>query len=225
MIAITVDPAQLDAAMRRLDKVPYAMQRAIIPAVSAMMHEVRGYLAVYLQTEVPLPGKLAVRTIRLSGVRMQDNGAFGEVTVRSPHLPLIHYDVLPADITARLGVPSRRWPGFTYALRSGERRQSKDLVSGAGLPFVARMPGGHLGVYSRPGYRSGVRKSGLWGTGRRGSKPHMAIKELYGPDVQYHVATPNVEQSVIDRATANFPAVLSRYVDQAIAAHASGGGA
>ena len=222
MIEITVDAEELDAAMRRLEKVPYAMQRAIIPAVSELMQRVRGQLADYLRSEVPLPEKLASRAIKLSAVRLDGNRVSGEITVRSPHLPLIHYDVSPAEITARLGLPSRRWPGFSYGLRAGERRRSEDYPHSAGKPFVARMPGGHLGVYYRPGHKSGVRKSGLWGQGGRGLKAHAAIKEAYGPDVQYHIANQDVEQSVMDRAAEAFPIILSRYVEQALARQAAG---
>ncbi|MDR2573269.1 MAG: hypothetical protein LBC94_02800 [Desulfovibrio sp.] len=83
-------------------------------------------------------------------------------------------------------------------------------------PFIARMPGGHLGVYFRTGYQSGARQGGLWGKGKRGAKAHAAIKQLYGPDAQYHVADPAVEQAVIDRAAGVFPSILARYVEQAI---------
>jgi hypothetical protein len=187
-----------------------------------MLRKSREHLAGRLRSEVPLPEKQVARAVKLSPVRLEGARVFGEITVRGPHIPLIHYDVTPATVTARLGVPSRRWPGFTYALRAGERRRSEDYPHGAGRPFVARMPGGHLGVYYRPGYSSGVRQSGLWGKGGRGVKEHAAIKEAYGPDVQYHVADPDVEQMILDRAAETFPAVLSRYVEQALARHEAG---
>jgi hypothetical protein len=221
VIEISVDAEVLEAAMRRLEKVPYAMQRAIIPAVSEMMQRVRDQLAAYLRSDVPLPDKLAVGAIRLLSVRLQGNSVAGEIVVRSPMIPLIYYDVQPATITARPGMPSRRWPGFTYALRSGERRGSLSRIFGAGLPFVARMPGGHLGVYFRTGSEA-KRPSGLWGKGAREVKAHQAIKEDYGPSVQYHIANPQVEQVLINRAEEAFPVILSKYVEQAIATHAEG---
>ena len=216
MIEISIDPAQLDMAMRRLEKVPYALQRAVIPAVSALMRGVADQLADHLESEIPLPVKLARKSVRIGAVNLRGNVVSGEIRVRSAHIPLIHYDAQPGDITARTGLPSRRWPGFSYALRAGERRASKDLILGAGLPFIARMPGGHLGVYFRPGYSSGVRQSGLWGKGKRGTRGHAAIKQLYGPDVQYHVADPAVEQAVVSRASGAFPSILARYVEQAV---------
>lgn len=210
MIEIRIDPAQLDAARRKLAGVPYAMQRAIMPAVGEVLRDGAAYLADHLQTEVPLPPKMSARAVRVSGLRLVGDAVIGEITVRSPHLRLIHYDVRPSAVTARRGTPSRRWPGFTFALRAGERRASEDLPTyGGGTPFIARMPGGHLGVYYR--------------TGRRTRHGREQLQEKYGPDVQYHVATPEVEQGVIDRASLRFPAVLARYVDQALATHAAGG--
>ncbi|MCL2459131.1 MAG: hypothetical protein FWF31_09890, partial [Desulfobulbus sp.] len=149
MIEITVDPAQLDAAMQRLAKVPYALQRAILPAVHEMLRGVADQLADYLESDVPLPAKIARKAIKISGVKLEGDKVTGEVNVRSPHVPLIHYDAQPDSITARPGVASRSWPGFSYSLRTGERRRSENLIKGAGLPFIARMPGGHLGVYFR----------------------------------------------------------------------------
>lgn len=215
-IEIQIDPAQLDEAMRHLEGIPYAVQRAVFPAVSEVLQGVRDQLAGYLSSDVPLPDKLSRKAIKLSGVRLEGGTVMGEVSVSSALIPLIHYDVEPFEITARRGMRSSKWPGFTFALRTGDRRQSSERAEGKGLPFIARMPGGHLGVYFRPGYQSGVRESGLWGKGKSGFKAHDAVKQAYGPRVQYHVATPDVEQMVIDRANSVFPVVLARYVDQAI---------
>jgi hypothetical protein len=215
-IEIRIDASEIDRAMRRLEKVPYALQRAVIPAVAEMMRGMAEHLSDYLESDIPLPAKLSRKAIRIGSVRLQGNAVSGEIVARSAHIPLIDYDAQPNAITARPGLSSRNWPGFTYTLRVGARRQSRDLIKGAGLPFIARMPGGHLGVYFRTGYQSGVRKSGIWGKGGRGEKAHAAIKQLYGPDVQYHIRNPAVEKMVVDYATDAFPIILDRYVEQAI---------
>jgi len=220
MIELTLDPATLDDASRRLAKVPYALQRAIMPAVSEMLKGVREEVAERLQSEVPLPAKLLEKAIRISGVTVKGNGVEGEILVKGKHVPLIHYDAQPSDITAQAGISSKNWSGFTYALRTGERRASVNLIEGRGLPFIARMKGGHLGVYYRPGYKAGLgrgRQSKLWGTGARGEKDHDSIKEMYGPEVQYHIADPAVEEAVNSRVSAEFPGIMDRYVEQAIA--------
>ena len=197
-IEITIDPAELDEAMRRLDGIPYALQRAVYPAVSEVLQGVKDQLAEHIKSDVPLPDKIAKKAIKLSSPRLSNGTVIGEVTVGSATVPLIHYDVQPPEITARPGMRSKKWPGFTYALRTGERRQSSDRTEGVGLPFIARMPTGHVGVY----YRT-----------------PSQMKQAYGPTVQYHVATPEVEGKIVDQANAAFPAILARYVDQAIEAH------
>lgn len=197
-IKITIDPSSLDDAMRRMEGIPYALQRAIYPAVSEVLQGVRDDLVAYVTSDVPLPDKISRKAIKLSAPRMAGDSVIGEVTVGSATVPLIHYDVEPQSITARSGMRSKQWPGFTYSLRAGERRQSSELSGGVSLPFIAKMPTGHVGVY----YRT-----------------PSQMKQAYGPTVQYHVATPEVEQQVVDRANADFPAALAKYVDQAIAAH------
>lgn len=197
-IEITIDPAMLEEAMRRMEGIPYALQRAVFPAVSEILNGVRDELSEHIKTEVPLPDKIAKKAIKLSAPRLYNGTVMGEVGVGSATVPLINYDVQPAEITARPGMRSKQWPGFTYSLRKGDRRQSSELGHGVSLPFIARMPNGHVGVY----YRT-----------------PSQMKQAYGPTVQYHVATPDVEQKIVDNASAAFPVVLARYVDQAIDAH------
>ncbi|MCL2791079.1 MAG: hypothetical protein FWD79_10605 [Desulfobulbus sp.] len=217
MIAITIDEAKMDEAMQRLGKVQWAMQRAILPAVHEMMRGVADQLAEHLESDVSLIRKTTRDAVKVLGVRLEGDKVTGEVRVRSQHIPLIAYDVDPADITARPGFSARNWPGFTYSLRTGERRRSENRIKGASLPFIARMPGGHVGVYYRPGHKAGSTfKRGLWSKGRRGVKDHDAIKQDYGPDVQYYVATPEVEEAVIARTAVDFPAILARHVDRVI---------
>ena len=201
MIEIQVDPKQLDAAMKRLKDIPYAMQRAIFPAVTEMLVGVRAELAGHLTGEVALPEKLAAKAIKVSAPRLSGDTVVGEVMVKSANLPLINYDVDPAEITARKGMRSKQWPGFTYSLRKGQRRQSTERVQGIGLPFIARMPNGHLGIY----YRTATQ-----------------MKQAFGPTVQYHVADPGVEESIVDNARRRFPDILSRFVDRAISEHGGG---
>lgn len=218
-IQIYIDPADIDAAMQRMADIPWALQRAVYPAVAEVVDGVKRQVANHLEKNVPLPAKYIRKALRTTTPRAAGNVVIGDVTVESPSIPLIYYDVQPLEITSRQGVPSKQWPGFTYALRAGERRQSGERTQGAGLPFIARMPGGHVGVYYRAEHQSGVRQSGLWGTGKHGAKPHAALKQAYAPPVQYHVSIPSLLQNIADDAGDAFPIVLARYVDQAIATH------
>lgn len=145
-IEIIIDPHEIEAAMERLKDVPYALQRAVYPAVGEVMQGVRNHLAEHLSSDVPLSGKSAKKAVKLNHPRMSGGAVIGEVTVRSTMLPLIEYDAEPQEVTARPGVQPKDQPDFTFSLRRGERRAGRSRVQGAGLPFIARMPGGHLGV-------------------------------------------------------------------------------
>lgn len=197
-IEIRIDSTEMDDAMRRMGDIPYAIQRAVYPAVSEVLEGVRNDLADHIKSDVPLPDKIAKKAIKLSPPRASGGAVGGEVAVGSATVPLIYYDVQPLEITARPGMRPKQWPGFTYALRTGERRQSSEHSQGISLPFIACMPTGHVGVY----YRTPTQ-----------------MKQAYGPTVQYHVATPEVEHKIVKRADTEFPLVLARYVDQVIATH------
>lgn len=221
MIALTFDQSMIDAQMRRLDKVPYAVQRALYPAVSEVLRLSRRDLAERLKGDVPLPPRLIEQSIKLSQAVARGESAEGTLTVNSKLLPLIYYDVEPLEITARKGLRSKQWPGFSYALRDGERREREEEPGQyrAGLPFIAQMRNstgrgrggsvnavqsgaGHLGVYYRTTFGQ--------------------VKEAYGPAVQYHACTPEVENMLMVGAEDNFALILPRMVDAALAEHGGG---
>jgi hypothetical protein len=207
-VEITLDPREIEAALERLKGIPYALQRAVYPAVADVLQGVRNHLADYLSTEVPLAAKTALKAIRLNQPSYKGDMIKGSVNVRSRMFPLIDYDVQPQEVTAREGLHPRQWPDFTFSLRRGERRLGRSRVQGASVPFIARMPSGHLGVYYR--------------TGGRTKMGNVQLKQAYGPTVQHHVATPELESSFSERANSRFPEILARYVDQALAKHGGG---
>ncbi len=200
MISITFDAELIERQMQRLAKVPYAVQRALYPAVSEVLRLARTELAGQLVSDIPLPPRLIEKSIKLSQAVARGQGAEGSLTVAGRAVPLINYDVQPQDVTARKGMRSKQWSGFSYSLRAGEQRQREELPGKfrTGLPFIARMPGGHLGVY----YRTASQ-----------------LKEAYGPTVQYHATTPEVEQMLRAGAESNFSRILPRIVDTVLAEH------
>ena len=199
MISITFDEELIERQMQRLAKVPYAVQRALYPAVSEVLRIARSDLARQLVSDIPLPPRVIEKSIKLSHAVASGQGAEGSLTVVGRAMPLINYDVQPQDVTARKGARPKQWPGFSYSLRAGERRQREELPGKyrMGLPFIARMPGGHLGVYYR-------------GSGKK-------LQEAYGPSVQYHATTPEVEQMLRAGAEDNFARILPRIVDTVLA--------
>lgn len=208
-IEIHVDQALFDDAMRRMQKIPYALEKAIYPTISVVVSNAHEEIRNALNSEVALPKKIINKAITMLAPQQENGGVTCSINVESSGIALIHYDVLPNDVTARAGVASKNWTGFSYALRRGDRRESKDLTRSVSLPFIARMKSGHLGVYHRTGR---IKKNSKTG------KNYQEIKELYGPSVQYHF-TPKLEHQIIESAERELPRVLARFVDQVIADH------
>lgn len=195
-VEIVLDASEVEKVMQRLRDVPYAMQRAVYPAVGEVMDGVKAHLAEYLSSDVPIDAKASKKAIKAYPPIASGDSIVGTVVVASKMLPLINYDVQPKAITARKGMVSRNWPDFTFSLRRGDSRPGRSRLTGRSFPFIARMPSGHLGVY----YHA-----------------ISQMKQAYGPTVQYHVATPEIEGEFGSRAERQFPEILARYADQALA--------
>lgn len=208
MIELHFDAALIEEQMKRLEKVPYAVQRALYPAVAEVMSLAKDELSQKLAADVSLPAKLIRQSVKSLTPRINGNGVEGYVRVASKAVPLIEYDVEPKEVTARKGLRNKQWPGFSYSLRSGARRRREELEGlehMKGLPFIASMHnrgrGGHLGIYRRTAFGQ--------------------TKELYGPYVQYHATTPEMEAALISSAEGNFLRILPRVVDQVLAGASS----
>ena len=208
MLDIRIDETDFDRAMQQLKGIPWAIQKAFVPAVSEVMDHIRSGLVQYLVSEVPLPDKALRKAVQLGQVRKSGETVSGSILVQSKAQPLIHYEVEPEEITARPGKRPHQWPDFTFSLRTGERREGKSRVAGGGFPFIAVMPGGHIGVYFRPGYRS------------RENENNYAVKQAYGPSIQYHVVTPRVLGMFEEEVESRMPVTLTRHVQQTLAAEA-----
>lgn len=195
-VEIIFDSDLIERTLERLRDVPYALQRAVYPAVSEVLEGVKDHLSEYLTSDVPIDPKAARKALKMRMPMSSGGFILGSVSVSSKMLPLIYYDVQPKSQTAQSGLRPAQWPDFTFSLRRGDRRAGRSRIQGSSLPFIARMPTGHLGVY----YRTGT-----------------GIKQSYGPTVQYHVATPEIESAFADRANRRFPELLGRYADQALA--------
>lgn len=195
-VEIIFDSSLIEQTLERLREVPYALQRAVYPAISEVMDGVKDHLADYLTSDIPIDPKMARKALKSQQPRVSGDFILGSVSVSSKMLPLIYYDAQPQSPTAQSGLRPQQWADFTFSLRRGERRAGRSRVQGVSLPFIARMPNGHLGVYYRTTNQ---------------------MKQAYGPTVQYHVTTPEVESAFNDRANNRFPEILNRYADQALA--------
>lgn len=205
MIELHFDTDEIERQMKRIKGFPWAVQEALYPAMHITIDHLRQKLAGRLEADVPLPKKLIAKSIRVLSVRASGQGCFALLNVASKAVPLIHYDVEPKEVTARKGLRNKQWPGFSYALRSGDRRQREELEGlehMVGLPFIAQMRnsarrqsgGGHLGIYRRT--------------------PYGQLKEIYGPRVQYHATRPIVEAELLMEAEIYLVRQLTRIVDR-----------
>lgn len=197
MIELHFDTKLMDRQLSRIAKMPQAMERALYPAVAETIDFARSDIARRLASGVALAEKYVNRNVKASSPQISGGIVQATVTVRTKQIPLIAYDVRPMQATARKGMRSKNWPGFSYALRKGKRRMSEALARES-LPFIASMhnkgKGGHLGIFHRTG---------------RGK-----IKELYGPRLQYHAAAPEVGEAASRAAEAYFRRALIRAVNR-----------
>lgn len=204
MIELHFDTALITRELKRMEKIPYAVQRALYPAVSEVVDMARFDLVARLTADVPLPPKIIRQSIRSRVIQATAQGAEVHLCVASKAISLIEYDIDPKAVTARKGMNNKRWPSFSYALRKGERRDRGELEGREemqGLPWIASMNNskqkGRLGIYRKT-------DSGK-------------IFQMYGPRMQYFATTPEVEADLIKNAEDNFKRILPRFVDQALA--------
>lgn len=211
MIEISISDEDFSRALRQLKSVPYGIQKAMYPAVAETMQHIREELIQYLASSVPLPKNELKKSVRRTSVTNSRDSVSGSISVLSSDgIPLIHYDVEEKTPTARPGMRPYQWPDFTFSLRKGERRTGRSIIKGIGLPFVAVMPkSDHMGVFFRAISNSNKNAG------------DVVLGQLFGPSVQYHVATPEAESMVERESEERLPVILARYVQQTLALEAA----
>ena len=151
--ALRLETGSLKAAADALGKkFPQAMRRALAKAGVAARTE----MSRLVSKETGLP----VRRVR-DEIKMGQNDTSVTMKVRGYRIPLI-------DFQARGPEPSRgKGSGVSYKLAGSRRR----------IPtaFIATMPSGHRGVFTRTGTKGRVSKSGRRGLER--------IAEKFGPSI------------------------------------------
>lgn len=212
MIDVHFDAAVIKKQLDRLKNVPYAVQKALYPAISDALQHTRTTMAEQLTATVPLAPKLIAASIKLSMNFASAHAVEGSVTVLSKAIPLIHYGVTPKTVTAQKGQRPKQWAGFSYTLQNGQTRTREALIGrqSSGIPFIAHMRN------STGKRRNGVHYASQSGDGHLGvyaKTPFGKIKELYGPTLQYHATTPTMEQTLINAAHNRFNRILPHMVD------------
>lgn len=207
MIEIQIDQRQIAAELARLGGVQHNLARAVKAALMATAPKVRADVIGVLERDITVGNKFVRRAVK--AVRSMGVGA--EFKVFSKSLFLDDYELEPREQTARLGMRSKEWPGFTYRLRrDGKQFHSYGTPTGSdgtgSTPFIAPTARGTLRVMYRrnPDHAQG------------GDDVFLA----YAPPIQYHAVAPQVQETARNTAMRIFHQELTRAVDNILGGRA-----
>lgn len=194
MIEIHFDAERIDEALRRLHGSEHLLSQAVRRAVQVAAPGVRRAVRVHLEQEVTVGPRLVRRAVKA----VRDYGNEARFRVFSKNLLLDDYKLTPRERTARRGVRSSRWPGFSYRLRkSGPVFNSLGTLGGGtgtgSHPFLADTGEALRGMYRRA---------------------NGEIFLVYGPSVQYHACAPEVEEEAREVGMELFHEALDRAVSR-----------
>lgn len=207
MIEIQIDQRQIAAELARLGGVQHNLARAVKAALMATAPKVRADVIGVLERDITVGKKFVRRAVKA----VRSMGAGAEFKVFSKSLFLDDYELEPREQTARLGVRSKEWPGFTYRLRrDGKLFHSYGTPTGSdgtgSTPFIAPTARGTLRVMYRrnPDHAQG------------GDDVFLA----YAPPIQYHAVAPQVQETARNTAMRIFHQELTRAVDNILGGRA-----
>ena len=208
MIEIHFDQRVIAQQLARLGGAHHNLARAVKSALMATAPQVRAEVLGVLERDITVGRKFVRRAVK--AVRHLSTAS--EFRVFSKSLFLNDYELEPREQTARPGMRSKEWPGFTYKLRQGGKTfHSYGTPTGSdgtgSTPFLARTSGGELRVMYRrnPGHV------------QRGDDD---VFLAYAPPIQYHAAAPQVEDAARETTMRIFHAHLVRAVDNILAGRA-----
>lgn len=208
MIEIHFDQRVIDRELARLGGSKHRLAHAVKMALQATAPQVRATVLTTLEKDVAVGSRFIKRAVKA----VQNLGESSRFRVFSKNLFMDDYELTPMEQTARLGVPSREWPGFTYRLRKGgkEFHSFGTPTGGSGtgsVPFIAKTASGRLRVMYR---RSADRAA-----------PGRDVFLAYAPSIQYHAVAPDVEEAARETTMRIFHKELARAVDEMLAGRAS----
>jgi hypothetical protein len=182
MIELVIDSKDMDNALQKLDGNKSKLLRMMKDVVPAVARRVRQDVIGYLDETValaPTRGALVKRAVKA----VRNYNGESRFNIVSKRLLLDDYDIDPRVVTAQKGVPVKRRKSFSYHLRKhGELFNSLSALTGklgdGSIPFIAMTHSGKLRVM----YRSA------------NVAEHDTPLLVYAPTVQYHAATPEMEE-------------------------------
>lgn len=182
MIEFQIDQRELDRALSRLGGVKHEFVFACIEALKVTVPETRRKVLEMLKTDIAIDSGFVRRAVK--SIMYRDTQA--QFRVYSKNLLLSDYEVNPSEQTARAGIRSRQWPGFTYKLRN-----SGDTYSSFGMAT------GHDGTGSTPFLAYSTNTGELRVMYRRNKNYGDEVLIINNaPSIQYHAANPEVEDTV-----------------------------
>lgn len=208
MIELQFDRREIDRALRLLDGSQFKLSRAVKLALRRAVPGVRQAVIGTLEQNVIVGHRFIRRAVR--AVRFDAES--GRFNVFSKNLFLDDYELTPREQTARQGMRSKQWPGFSYRLRRGGKTfHSLGTLTGTdgtgGTPFLAPTQSGNLRVMYR---RSADRAT-----------PGKDVFLMYAPSIQYHAAAPEVEELARITSMKLFHAGLDEAVSALLSGRAS----
>lgn len=208
MIEIQIDQRQIAAELARLGGVQHNLARAVKAALMATAPKVRADVIGVLERDITVGKKFVRRAVKA----VRDMGGSAEFKVFSKSLFLDDYELEPREQTARLGMRSKEWPGFTYRLRrDGKLFHSYGTPTGSdgtgSTPFIAPTARGTLRVMYRrnPGHVQAGEEN---------------VFLAYAPPIQYHAVAPQVQETARNTAMRIFHQELTRAVDNILGGRA-----
>jgi hypothetical protein len=204
MIELQFDVKDIEAALIRLNGSQARLTqivRDIVPIVARRVRQdVIGYLAETVAL-APARGVLVKRAVKA----VRNLPGESRFRVASKSLFLGDYDVSPFAVTAAPGVPVKRRRPFHYHLRrQGQRFSSLNTPTGemgdGSIPFIARSHKGDLRVM----YRSAK------------TEEHDTALLVYAPPIQYHAATPELEDITQELSARIFREELENLLERVV---------
>ena len=138
MIEIQFDMNEIQRALDRLYGSKKLLSEAVSSALIVTVPEVRKRVIGVLQDKVTVGDKFIKRAVKTAQIQ----AGLGQFRVVSKRLFLDDYELSPRVQTAKPGMQSRNWPGFSYKLRKdGKTYHSFDTPTGSdgtgSKPFIA----------------------------------------------------------------------------------------
>lgn len=200
MIEIQIDQREIERQLARIGNMPVRLAECVRLAMKDTAPAVRQRVIDTLKSRTYIFEQTIEKSV--GRVLYNDGGARFRIS-SGGNLPLEEYSSIdPLEQTARKGMSSRNWPGFSYRFStSGKEYNSLGTLTGkdgkGSIPFLVPVSSG--GNQLQVKYRHSNK-----------------LFRLFGPSVQYHAMMPEVLAAARELGQQLFSAHLDRIVGEAM---------